>query len=56
MLTVEQILTRIGPMNKRAVARASGISYGAIRNLLAENPDPKHITIVKLSDYLESLQ
>lgn len=56
MLTIEDIKKRIAPMNKREVARRSGISYGAVRNLLKAEADPKHATIKKVSEFLESLQ
>ena len=56
MLTLEQILHKLQPMNLMEVSRATGIPYMSIWKLCNERyAEPPYSAVKKLSDYLESL-
>lgn len=56
MLTLEQILTKLQPMNLMEVSRATGLPYMSIWKLCNERyQEPPYSAVKKLSDYLESL-
>lgn len=56
MLTLEQVLIKLKPMNLRAVARETNLSYMAIWKLCNNRYiEPPYFVVKKISDYLESL-
>jgi len=56
MLTLEQILQKLQPMNLMEVSRATGLPYMSIWKLCNERyQEPPYSAVKKLSDYLESL-
>lgn len=56
MLTIEQILIKLHPMNLKEVSKGAGLPYMAVwkitNNKYSEIP---YSAVKKLSDYLESL-
>lgn len=56
MLTLDQILLKLQPMNLMEVSRATGLPYMSIWKLCNERyAEPPYSAVKKLSDYLESL-
>ena len=56
MLTLEQILAKLQPMNLREVARLSGVPYMSVWKICNHKYSEIPYSVVKkLSDYLESL-
>ena len=54
MLTMEEVVKRLGDRNLRAVADAAGVSHGSVCNLVRSPSERvEYITNKKLSDYLE---
>lgn len=56
VMTVEQIRDALRDRNIQAVARASGVSAGAIYRLMQDGANPLHDTVVRLSNYLSGTQ
>lgn len=55
MLSIKEIRYRLKDSNLVAVAKSSGISYRVLYKFITTNIDPKHSTVMMLSDYLMSL-
>jgi len=54
MLTLEEVVKRLGDRNLRTVANAAGVSHGSVCKLVREPSERvEYITVKKLSDYLE---
>ena len=53
MLTVEQMIERLKDRRIRMVAKASGVSYQTIYNMVQGKSLPSYETLVRLSNYLE---
>lgn len=54
MLTIEQVIARLEPMNLRKVAEATGLHYNTVRKVAAgEAKEADYNTVLKLSNYLE---
>jgi predicted transcriptional regulator len=53
MLTLDEIKKRLEPMNLKAVAKETGISYNAIYRMAKGDTNPKYETVQKITKWIE---